>query len=724
VTVSGTPDVAGSSAPRWLWATVLLLAAGVVWHAAVGMVLAFTIGYHLVPTTLLGGLATLASWPALRAAVPRHLARPDDASATTAAVVTVLIAIATLAWNVVDLGEHVITERDPGAYVTTGRWLADGGDLRPEVTLALFEGVPGITYESPAVFDLAGSAVTGADPASVVPSGRLEFQFSRGPSIVMATAADLAGSRAALTVSAVIGAIALGALHLLLSTLTRRQVLVGAGVAALAVSLPFLHVTRATYSEPFVLLVLLVGMAVLLGRDREAGPVPLAVAGAFVAAGCLFRVDAQLYVIALGAVACVLAVSGAPARHLAALLLPAVPFLVLGIVDIRVFSRAYARDLEDDLRRLDLVTVAVVLTAVALAVAVRRPRWRDRPLTTWPRAAPALGVAVTIVFGLLWWVRPELHRASAPWATDSGFAGAVTGLQAQLGLEIDPTRSYAELSLRSLGWYLGIPLLALAGIGLGLLTTRAVRDLRSPAAVLVALTAVGMPLYLWAPNITPDHLWATRRFVPFIVPVLVVAAVVAADALVDVAATRLPARRRDIGRQLALAAAAVALVLPVLTATRPVRHFTDRAGWLPALGGLCEELGPDATVLEVGTARLAMPLRAFCGAEAAAMATTAAPATTVAAVRTVIESARRNCVAGLAIVSAAPDVLAPIVAEAVPIAPGAERRDLVRITTVNEHAAEQTLVDRPARYVVQPLQLDVFHVELPASCDPAATLGT
>ncbi len=715
---------------------VLLLAAGVVWHAAVGMLLAFTIGYHIATTTILGTALTLVSWPWLRTAIPDLVHEAggaasggadsadggDDAAATTAALVTVLIAIATLGWNVLDLGEHVITERDPGAYVTTGHWLADGGDLRPDVRVPLFDGVSGITYESPAVFDLDGTAVTGADPAEVVPSGRLEFQFSTGPSILMATAADLAGARAALTVSAVIGAIALGALHLVLSLVTRRQVLIVAGVAVVAVCLPFLHVTRATYSEPFVLLVLLVGIAVLLGRERRAGPVPLAVAGAFLAAGSLFRVDAQLYVIALGAVACLLALGREPAGHVLALLGAAVPFVVLGMIDIRVFSRAYARDLADDLLRLDLVTAATVVVALALVLALRRPgahRWAPTRL---PRLAPVAGVVVTVVFGLLWLVRPEVHEATAPWSTDSGFAGAVTGLQQQLGLPIDPSRSYAELSLRSLGWYLGVPLLALAGVGLGLVSYRALRDLRGPMAVLAVLLAIGMPLYLWSPNITPDQLWASRRFVPFIVPMLVVAAVLAADAATSALERRTDPSRRDASARILVVVAAAALVLPAVAATRPIRHFSDRAGWLPALGGLCAELGPDATVLEVGSARLAMPLRAFCGAEAAAMSTESSAADAAAAVRTVIETAHRECIEGVSIVSATPDALDPLVAGVDPVEPGADRRDIVRITAVNERAAEATLVDVPDGYVVHRLRLDVFRVDLPAACGSGATL--
>ena len=69
---------------------------------------------------------------------------------------------------------------------------------------------------------------------------------------------------------------------------------------------------------------------------------------------------------------------------------------------------------------------------------------------------------------------------------------------------------------------------------------------------------VAGPLYLWDTNITPDQLWASRRFVPFVLPLFVIAAVWA----LDLGLAHLPTRRaRRVGLGIAVAFGLVTVLL-------------------------------------------------------------------------------------------------------------------------------------------------------------------
>ena len=69
-----------------------------------------------------------------------------------------------------------------------------------------------------------------------------------------------------------------------------------------------------------------------------------------------------------------------------------------------------------------------------------------------------------------------------------------------------------------LGWYLGPVTVVLAVIGTALLVRQSI--VRGRPEILVLLATLGVPalLYLIRPAITPDHVWAMRRFLPAVIP--------------------------------------------------------------------------------------------------------------------------------------------------------------------------------------------------------------
>ena len=95
---------------------------------------------------------------------------------------------------------------------------------------------------------------------------------------------------------------------------------------------------------------------------------------------------------------------------------------------------------------------------------------------------------------------------------------------------MDGTRTYDEWSMHWLAWWLGWLTLAVAVFAATVLVRRIldparrgddpVHDWVAPLVVVLGTTA----LTLWRPGISPDHPWADRRFVPVVLPGLLLLA--------------------------------------------------------------------------------------------------------------------------------------------------------------------------------------------------------
>jgi hypothetical protein len=150
-------------------------------------------------------------------------------------------------------------------------------------------------------------------------------------------------------------------------------------------------------------------------------------------------------------------------------------------------------------------------------------------------------------------------------------------------------RSYAEQTIAWLSWYWGPVTVALAMLGVA---AGVYRLLRRGELRLVAPLAVFLPaalLYLTLPA-TPDQVNAIRRFLPVVVPGMLLAAGVVLGVL---------ARRSRAGLALA-AVLAVAMVL--FPASVSARVFTVREG-VPQkaeIHNLCADLPADAALLAIG----------------------------------------------------------------------------------------------------------------------------
>jgi hypothetical protein len=383
-------------------------------------------------------------------------------------------------------------------------------------------------------------------------------------------------------------------------------------------NLVFWHFTRDTYSEVLAVLFLVLGLiaadtAIRLGSTRR-----WVLVGLLIGSIALVRVDAWFYIATLAAIVAVyswMATSESTAplrfRDAVAMLLSAWMVGAIGLADLALRSPGYLGDLWPRARL--MLGVAIACGAILLAAVVLRafvPRLVVGARTVWHRFERAirvvggLSVVAFAAWAYLW--RPAYGVASGIQVPD------VTVLMSMEGIPPDPTRSFYELSAQWISWYWGVFGLAIATLGWALAVGR--RSLEGRRRLFVPLTLTGLTLlpYIIDPSITPDQLWAMRRFYPMAL-IGIAAAVGVVIALLDrlVAQSRIP----RYGGLILLSGTIVALVTVPLAYAAPLARSSTQVGMYGSTKHLCENLPEDAAVLvEAGRIASVFPaaIRSFC----------------------------------------------------------------------------------------------------------------
>jgi hypothetical protein len=583
-------------APPWMWWAVSIFGLLLVAHTAIGLLLAIMGRYSALASVLLALLTTVLAMPIVARAM-RSIEAVDRSGAGHIAATVVLVVIAgLLLYGVRHIGHPVVIRTDPGSYASTARFLERHGVIKFDPRSAELEAIDGIRY--------------GVLSLYTMPDGTLEPQFTHGPSVVMATAFALGGAGALFSTPAAMGSLAMLAMYLAIACVVRSRVLAIAATLGMAVCAPMIFVTRAPFSEPFVLAAIAMALALILGSGHPPWPTQTWILiGALIGSSMLFRLDAQLYLIAF-----VLVVGYAVARcecsavaagaGLGAAILTAAP----GIFDVRYYSGFYYSGFASSARRMDqALAVALVLVPIAAIKPVQRAA--ATMVRRLSRLSVPIAIGVVLLGASLWIVRPYVQKQTGEWEPGGVYAGVVARLQQLQGEPVDAQRNYGELSVRSLGWYLGVPLVALAVVGFGRLVHIALRSRRSNLILITAIFAIGVPLYLWDPKITPHQLWATRRYVPLVIPAFVIAAAICSDWLIGYIASR---RMRAI----CISVLAVGLILPAVVQTWPIREMNTQRTFLSAVQRLCAFTGSNGVVLELGSTRTVQTFRSWCGLDA------------------------------------------------------------------------------------------------------------
>lgn len=485
----------------------------------------------------------------------------------------VLIVLAFGAFAGLHSSQHLLTERDPGVYFVTAAWLAEHG------TLLYDTGLPQQLVDS---LEDPQSRSSGGIYSG--PDGTSYFQFQHLPALTFAVSRWLGGDGLMFRSIAVIASVALLGIYLVARKLVGPRLALIPLVVAV-VHPAFLHFAKDAYSEWFAMAFSFAAFLIWLEVRRSREKWSYLAVGALLGAGTLARIDAWWTATAFMAGMVYLTLTTGRrilSEHMRHFLGGLVAVASLGALDLILRSPEYLADLRGLTTPLLLAFAAIALSLLVLSHIAPRPgTWMG---TTRRIAAPAVAVVVLVggLFGLF--LRPHLDPVLADQPNGLNL------LQESEGLTLDPYRTYAESSLEWLARYQGeltITFLILATAVCGFVALRRRGDRRVP--LLVVYVAVSV-IYLWRPSITPDHMWALRRFVPVVLPLAFVFATWAG---------RLLLRRSSGGPWMASALLIVlgAAVTQSIITGAPIAAVRTQVGMVEATDELCDALPPDSVVL-------------------------------------------------------------------------------------------------------------------------------
>ena len=513
--------------PQWLRAAAFGTASAVVAFGAVGLVTAIAGTYHAWLVFPLGALVWVGLLVLARPILTAPGASARNAHLVSAAAVVFVAAMSL--WNIRHASQHVLINRDGGAYTNAGRWIALHGNLRIAAATGPFAHQAGLTFGSFAMY--------------TTPNGTLSFQFAHLLPALLAEAHGLGGDRLMFAATPLLSGVALLAFFVAAWRLLRNPYVALAALVSFAFLLPEVSFSRDTYSEIPMQVLIFTGLWILADRQAFRRPRVALVAGLVLGMLQAARIDALAALTGLALLFAIMWLAADEhdrrpvALSAAACGIGLVPGVVLGFTDVWLRSYAYLHALRSDVKLLGAAMVASSVGAVLLVVLVPLIARRIRRV---PHAVAWIAGAFVGVVGFgFWFARPRLqhvHGALNP---------LVGGLQQAAHVTFDPTRTYAERTMTWMSWYLGPITVAAAVVGAALLVGMLVRGKMWFALAGIAILGPSSVIYLWRPNISSDQIWVMRRYLFSALPLLTLLAFGLVAALLRYAPKQVPPRCRS-----------------------------------------------------------------------------------------------------------------------------------------------------------------------------------
>jgi hypothetical protein len=320
---------------------------------------------------------------------------------------------------------------------------------------------------------------------------------------------------------------------------------------------------------------------------------------------------------------------------------------------------------------------------------------------------PNGGIVAGLIVGVLgfaaWFVRPNVETTHGEKNT------IVENLQRFSQVAVEPSRRYAELTMRWVSWYLGPMTLTLAIVAAALLTVVLVRGgARIPVQVATLMLGPATVLFLWRPAITPDQVWAAGRFLPAVFPAMILLTFGVLYHFAIGSGSEFASQRYSI----AIVVGAVAVAFPFLT-INDVARMTEQRGQFSAITRTCDTLPSDSAVVMIpevtsfASKTVPQTLRGFCDVPVAVMKNPV----NIDAVRD-LAAEWKDEGKQLYVVSEYAQTIRQVF-------PRARVQSAPRKR--NPHRLEQTLTRRPSHYRPDSFQLSVAAVPMPGEPVPGAS---
>jgi hypothetical protein len=391
--------------------------------------------------------------------------------------------------------EHLLTDRDPATYTVAGVWLTEHNGLHIPKPTGI-DNLPGINTES------LGFGTSALNPHELYAQG------SHLLPALLGVAGKLFGRQAVFSANVVFGGVALLAFYGFTRHLLQPRWAAFA-TFAFSLSLPLIYFSRDAYTEPLALAAMFTALTWLHRATRSHIYMDWLVAGLAIGTTVLIRPDAYITVAAFEAFFVIYIARStllAKLRAIRQTLVCAFPIgacMLLGWTDLSQLSSGYYHDLHKEI----LAQVFLVLGIAVVAV----PALALHKLV---RHTIAMRVVHTHIF------RMVVVASMASFFLFLFVRAAYLFMQASRGkLDTMPVQTYSNhTTLLWLLWYIS-PVLAFVGIIRFIVVWRKVlhgkTDIWLP---LLLVLSADCALYLLNPRITPDQVWASRRFLPVIFP--------------------------------------------------------------------------------------------------------------------------------------------------------------------------------------------------------------
>jgi hypothetical protein len=497
----------------------------------------------------------------------------------------VLVLFGISGWGIFNeffVAKHVITDRDPGVYANAGIWLIHHNSMNESIP-SLFSNISGVFSNSPGF-----SSHIASGQAYLYPQGMHLLPIFLGLS------GRIFGLNSIFHVNILFGMAALLTIYAV-SRLLVRPLWAAVITGALAGTMPFIYFSRDTYTEPLAATFIFASLLLLYFALKYKKKMLWFFTGLLVGAVTMTRIDGYLVIASYAAFLIVnlLLINSNERKNTIkqslALALGAFASSAVGWLDLYLLSNPYYQASKTQvMEEVYLIVFILLLGSVFVFVAWRKDTIRrlGKYTKNWRVAATQLTAVLLIVF-----------MASRPlWLRGHGSNGE---------------RNYAELSIEWLSWYLGPLLAIIAAIGIAITASRLFKSYKpflSAVSIVFAVTAL---VYVINPNISPDQIWASRRYVPLILPGVALFGAIAIEAIVDhfYSVVRWP-------RVYLIIVIIVILVAPLIT-SRPLLLEHDTS-LLSPVKNICNNLPKNSVILWTGRAGtfLTQPTRTICGIQA------------------------------------------------------------------------------------------------------------
>lgn len=496
--------------------------------------------------------------------------------------------------------QTALIKRDPGIYSNTGIWLIDHQSTDIPVDKTLTEGVPGASAESSGIWYDTRTK----DLSYVQPQGEHFFPM------LLATAGKIGGVELLYKTNVIIGAMALFVFYGLVRFFVKpRWALLG--VVILMSSLPMIYFSRDTYTEPTAILL---GMGAIMSlyifftyakqrsffdkRGDMGRLFALFPVGLIAGLPPIVRPDGYVVTASILVVLTVVILQskmGKGQKYVGFLI-----FLVgasipaaIGFLDAYMLTSAYFSSHGKDIIQQLVITSLAALVALGL-FGFKRKKIHDALEDLHARAGRAYkwlfaGLIAVSVFMV---ARPFFYK---PEAKINAGLGYINNLQRELG-DLVESRTYAEHTVSWLEWYIGGIVLILAVAGIGLVLHKVILGRKYIYLLILLPVLVATPIYLMTPRITGDQIWAMRRFLPLVMPLLILFGAIGMGYISDYLNKKVDKQIKPYVKLGIIGIIGVMVMQPLVT-SRPFIKTVEAQGQLATIRSLCDSVPTNSLII-------------------------------------------------------------------------------------------------------------------------------